>query len=189
MQFVPCLILVILTLMILSKLAESKRRKASLTGVETDQSSASVASEKISSNLYSSTKSKLSMRSSKNSGSSMRKKQKKESADQTANALLAIVILFLICELPVSFILFAATFDTRLIYIILIKVKYFTFMLRLLNASLNFVLYCFMSGLFRDTFSEIFGDYLKTPHWWRKSGAIEVEQSDTSKRTQSLELA
>lgn len=119
MQFIPCIILVVLTIMILIKLSESKQRKELLKGKRKDPPE---------------------------------KDQKTSESNQTSNALLAIVILFLICELPVALLLFICTIDTTFLYIVFVKVKYFTFMLRLLNASLNFVMYCFMSSLFRATF-------------------------------------
>lgn len=63
--------------------------------------------------------------------------------DQTENALLAILILFLICELPFGIILLLNMFDERFSPVTH-SLFPFTVMLRLLNASLNFILYCTM---------------------------------------------
>lgn len=77
-------------------------------------------------------------------------------ADQTGSALLAIVILFLICELPIASIVFASIFDFAILRNVVARVNYFSFVLRLLNASLNFILYCLMSSQFRDEFRKVF---------------------------------
>lgn len=155
--------------MILIKISESKRRRAGLRKQSADSNASQLASER-----------KLALE---------KKASPTESADQTANALLAIVILFLLCELPVAFLLFASVFNLALFPIILFKVKYFVFMIRLLNASLNFILYCFMSALFRTTFMEIFGNYLILPSWLKKSKKIKIDHSDASKKTESIEMA
>ena len=79
-----------------------------------------------------------------------------DGTDRTSKALLAILILFLICELPISIVLILHIINPKVFYIVLTNVATFSFMTRLLNASLNLILYCFMSTLFRATFKEIF---------------------------------
>lgn len=77
-------------------------------------------------------------------------------ADQTGSALLAIVILFLICEVPIASLVFACIFDFRILRNVVARVNTFSFMLRLLNSSLNFILYCIMSSQFRSEFTKTF---------------------------------
>lgn len=85
-------------------------------------------------------------------------RQEKESAraEQTGNALLAIVILFLVCELPIASLTFASIFDFAIMRNVALRVLNFACMLRLLNSSLNFILYCIMSSQFRNEFRKLF---------------------------------
>ena len=76
--------------------------------------------------------------------------------DQTSNTLLAIVILFLICELPMACLIFAGLFDVRVLFFVTRRLYLLARTIRLINASLNFILYCSMSQLFRETFKETF---------------------------------
>lgn len=80
--------------------------------------------------------------------------------DQTGNALLAILILFLICEMPIGIILLLNIIDKRF-YSVFLSFLNFTSMMRLLNASLNFILYCTMSSLFRTKFKEIVNSFFR----------------------------
>lgn len=140
MQLVPCIILVIATIMIILKLSSARKRKMAL----------------------------------KNSSN--------DSSDQTANALLAILILFLICELPQTILLTLLIFDSGF-KIVLWNVYKLLYMLRLLNASLNFILYCTMSSLFRSTFREVIGGYVPC---LKKS----TESRETSKKSiESIEMS
>lgn len=103
-------------------------------------------------------------------------------SDQTANALLAILILFLICELPQAILLVLLIIDSGF-KIILWNVYKLMYMLRLLNASLNFILYCTMSSLFRSTFREVIGEYVP---YLKKS----TESWETSKKSiESIEMS
>lgn len=130
MQFTPCFILVVFTMMILCKINESKARKASL-------------------------KRRPSLNSS---GKRVTSKSDTKNEDQTSNTLLAIVILFLICELPIACLLFSGIFDRRILYYVARRIYLLARTIRLINASFNFILYCSMSQLFRSTFEETFGN-------------------------------
>lgn len=81
-------------------------------------------------------------------------------ADQTGSALIAIVILFLICEVPLASLVFATIFDFAIMRNVVLRVLYFSQMLRLLNSSCNFILYCLMSAQFRSEFQLAFSEKL-----------------------------
>ena len=114
----------------------------------------------------------------------------KDKDDQTTNALLAIVILFLICEVPIACILLASLFDFDIFLNIVLRTYYLAHLLRLLNASLNFILYCAMSSLFRATFVEMFSSYV--PTFIRQLFGLHSDNIETptaSKATDSMELS
>lgn len=69
-----------------------------------------------------------------------------ERADQIESALLAIVTLYLICELPVASLKFTSIIDIRIYRNVFVRITFFLIMLRLINAILNFILYCVMSS-------------------------------------------
>lgn len=150
MQFIPCSILIVLTIMLIYKLKESIRRRNKLRKQET------------------------------NSGD-----------DQTTNALLAIVILFLACEVPIACMLLASQFDHDIFHNVVLKTYHLAHLMRLLNASLNFILYCAMSSQFRSTFKEVYSEY--TPSVIKPlfglSGSSNIETPSGSKATDSMELS
>lgn len=104
-----------------------------------------------------------------------------DSTEHASKALLAILILFLICELPLSILLLLQIFDKYRYYIVLTNVATFSTMLRLLNASLNLILYCAISSLFRSTFCEMFIDP------FRDLKNI-LENNGSRKATESMEM-
>lgn len=104
--------------------------------------------------------------------------------DQTSNALLAIVILFLICEVPIAVILSASLINEEIYIYVVLKTHAFFQLMRLINASLNFILYCIMSAQFRSTFAEIFYPYV--PMCLKPIfGISENIEMDMSSRTRS----
>ena len=131
----------------------------------------------------------IKLRAAKERKAALRKSACAESNDQTSNALLAILILFLICELPLGIILMLNIVDIRF-YSVLLSLFHFTAMLRLLNASLNFILYCTMSSLFRSTFKEVVSSVLSelTSSDHIDSHHIDAHYS-TSKKEESIEMS
>lgn len=182
MQFLPCLILVILTTMILIKIKESKRRKASLKS-KTNSSLTKCSNDQI---VYNDNNDQH-LRKDKNVNQAKCTKNE----DQTSNTLLAIVILFLICELPIACLLFAGLFDVRILYYVARRMYLLARAIRLVNASLNFILYCFMSQLFRTTFKETFApslqglQRLKQPREFSNDESSSHEMSESQIRSQS----
>ena len=81
---------------------------------------------------------------------------KTDNTEHASNALLAILILFLICELPISVVLLLHLIDRKTYSSVLANLVTFAMMSRLLNASLNLILYYVMSSMFRLTFKETF---------------------------------
>lgn len=104
-----------------------------------------------------------------------------DSTEHASKALLAILILFLVCEIPLSILLLLQIFDKYRYYIVLTNVATFSIMLRLLNASLNLILYCAISSLFRSTFFEIFIDPFRGLKYI-------LENNGSKKTTESMEM-
>ena len=180
MQFIPCLILVILTTMILIKIKESEQRKASLkTGISSNK----CTDDKVVYNDHSDQH----LRKDK----SVNQVKCTKNEDQTSNTLLAIVILFLICELPIACLLFAGIFDVRILYYVARRMYLLARAIRLINASLNFILYCFMSQSFRTTFKETFGPLfqgkrkIKPLPKFSNEGSSSHDMSESQMRSQS----
>ena len=115
-HILPCLILLIVTILIFMKFRSIKVRKNSLN---------------------------------------LRNSSKRDN-DQASNALIAILILFLICELPKAIIDIFYVTNRRKHYIMSTGFLTFSFVTRLLNASLNLIICCAMSHKFRRTFRVLF---------------------------------
>uniref|UniRef100_A0A0N5CTB0 G_PROTEIN_RECEP_F1_2 domain-containing protein n=1 Tax=Thelazia callipaeda TaxID=103827 RepID=A0A0N5CTB0_THECL len=74
-------------------------------------------------------------------------------SDRTSNLLLAIVLVFLITELPQGIIaIMNAIYTTHVHIYIYYNLGDILDLLSLLNSSITFVLYCIMSSRYRDTF-------------------------------------
>lgn len=84
------------------------------------------------------------------------RKSSKRDNDQASNALITILILFLICELPKAIVDILYVTDRRKHYIMSTGFLTFSFVTRLLNASLNLIICCAMSYKFRRTFRILF---------------------------------
>lgn len=114
------------------------------------------------------------------------------SNDQTGNALLAILILFLVCELPLGILLMLNIVNMSF-YSVLLSLFHFTAMMRLLNASLNFILYCTMSSLFRTTFKEVVSNVISevTSHTFSNGlgNSDAVNHSHSSNKPVSIEMS
>ncbi|XP_022663222.1 FMRFamide receptor-like [Varroa jacobsoni] len=69
--------------------------------------------------------------------------------------LIAVVILFLVCQMPSAALLIYTTFDDARTTFILVLGNFFNFLV-CVNASGNFVLYCLLSNKYRKTFINMF---------------------------------
>ncbi|OQR68844.1 FMRFamide receptor-like [Tropilaelaps mercedesae] len=69
--------------------------------------------------------------------------------------LIAVVILFLVCQMPSAVLLIYTTFDDAMSTFILVLGNFFNFLV-CVNASGNFVLYCLLSNKYRRTFVNMF---------------------------------
>lgn len=69
--------------------------------------------------------------------------------------LIAVVILFLVCQMPSAVLLIYTTFDDSRSTFILVLGNFFNFLV-CVNASGNFVLYCLLSNKYRRTFVNMF---------------------------------
>ncbi|XP_064630006.1 G-protein coupled receptor dmsr-1-like isoform X2 [Lineus longissimus] len=76
--------------------------------------------------------------------------------NRTTGMLLAIVVLFLITELPQGIITLLNSFDEKWYRDVYLPLGDLWDIMALLNNSINFVLYCTMSRVFRDTFVKVF---------------------------------
>lgn len=83
----------------------------------------------------------------------------KKAIDHASNASIAFLILYLVCDIP-NFILTFLIIINKEKYVTLYS-DYMSFVstLQLINASLNMVIYCAMSTLFRSTLVDV----IKTP--------------------------
>lgn len=93
-------------------------------------------------------------------------------ADQTGSALLAIVILFLICEMPIACLSMASMIDIDIYKNVVTRVILLALVFRLLNSSLNLILYCAMSKQFRIEFRNTFPHIVEIKAWIKGSQEI-----------------
>lgn len=177
----------VMTGMLIFKLKESAKRRAALRR-PSNQTPSEITNPTISGDGPSS-KSIQTKDGAKNKDGA----KGKSADDQTSNALLAIVILFLICEVPIACTLLASLFDYDIFIHVVLRTYYLAHLLRLLNASLNFILYCIMSSLFRTTFVEIFAPYVpmivKRLFCVSDATSMETPSGVSSKATDSVELS
>lgn len=130
------------------------------------------------------------IKESKEQRAILRNKDQASPDDQTSTTLLAIVILFLICELPIAILLSLSLFNHDIYVNIVLKTYHLAHLMRLLNASLNFILYCSTSSLFRSTFVEVFYPYVPKIIMSIVSPINMSDRTpDGSKSTDSIELS
>ncbi|XP_074599060.1 G-protein coupled receptor dmsr-1-like [Brevipalpus obovatus] len=78
------------------------------------------------------------------------------SHDRTTRMLLAILLLFLICQLPNGFLTFLIGINDDAYIKLYQPLSALLDMLSLINSAVNFILYCTMSEQFRYTFAKLF---------------------------------
>ncbi|CAD5116605.1 unnamed protein product [Dimorphilus gyrociliatus] len=101
--------------------------------------------------------------------------------NRTTAMLFAVVVLFLLTELPQGILTLCSAFDSTFFARIYQPLGDLLDITALLNNSINFVLYCTMSTQFRKTFTEIF--CIKTRAGWSK-----VPRQETNRKTATTSL-
>lgn len=114
--------------------------------------------------------------------SGRKKKLNTESDDRTIYLLIAILLLFIVSELPMSIFYVLFLFDRSKYYIATTSFYTFAITTCLFNASLNMILYCAMLEKFRSTFMEIFINPIKIR-------ITDTSETSMSKQTQSIEMS
>ncbi|KAK2161310.1 hypothetical protein LSH36_119g12008 [Paralvinella palmiformis] len=83
--------------------------------------------------------------------------------NRTTAMLVAVVLCFVIAELPQGILAFLSGVDNDIFYNVYIPLGDVWDILVLVNSAVNFVLYCIMSRQFRSTFKEVFLVYCLKP--------------------------
>ncbi|UXI18854.1 hypothetical protein NH340_JMT04797 [Sarcoptes scabiei] len=115
--------------------------------------------------LKTKTLAKMAMKTSLSDKNSVRSSS---ASDRTTRMLIAILMMFLVCEFPSGILALLSGILGKLFF----KNVYNNFgdimdMLALINSAVNFVLYCLMSQQFRITFSHLFCIDWTRPSGWR----------------------
>jgi len=101
--------------------------------------------------------------------------------NRTTAMLLVVVALFLIHELPHGILALCNIFIPDFYIKVYSPIGDLLDMLALLNNSINFILYCSMSHLFKETFKDIFCGWVSSrrlpPDWlqWQHHGGFKAE--------------
>lgn len=176
MQIIPCFLLLIFTIMLLIKLSEAKSRRMKLFR------SGSVVSK--ASNMKGASVRRMAS-DAKGSESGNGNGGEMKSVLQTSNVLILIFILSLICELPVAITILVNLYYDSITMVVSSNIIYLCNVLKLFNCSLNLVLYCIMSSVFRKTFLDVFGPYIPFCASASKDGTSTGNVSSGSKDTEN----
>lgn len=136
LKFVPCILLTILTYKIITALLETRRRRMKLLASNNPLEDMGGKNKQNTIQLY-----------------------KESQADRTTRMLLAVLLLFLITEIPqvvIGFGQIGALFGEMFLADCYKNLGDVMDMMALTNSAINFILYCTMSRQFRVTFKEIF---------------------------------
>ncbi|KRT85817.1 G protein-coupled receptor [Oryctes borbonicus] len=132
-KLVPCVLLTILSMRLISALLETKKRRR---------------------NLLNSTGLPLREKKPKKS---KRHLEKEHQTDRTTRMLLAVLLLFLITEFPQAILgLLSVVIGKEFVGQCYTPLGDLMDILALVNSAINFILYCSMSRQFRSAFSEVF---------------------------------
>lgn len=142
----PCFLLTYLSLALISTLVEVDKRKARLhnRGVFRDDSTLSRSQSVTERNMRIGDMTKRSSIS-------------KYYAERTNRMLVAVLLLFLVTEFPSGIlVLLSGIFGDHFFQEVYSPLGEILDILALINSSVNFILYCTMSGAFRKTFKSLF---------------------------------
>lgn len=143
LKLIPCVLLTILSLALIRVLVEANKRKQRLL-------SGNIPMRKNSNTLMA-TSASTKMTNDKARNFSQ------QSGDRTTKMLIAILIMFLVCEFPSGILaLLSGIFGKIFFNNVYSKFGDLMDMLALINSAVNFVLYCLMSQQFRKTFTKLF---------------------------------
>lgn len=180
MQIIPVILLLIFTIMLLIKLSEAKDRRSKLIK-STIVSTASINGRKSYHGKGSM------MRNAFDTPKCIERSQSKEreskSVLQTSNVLVVIFIISLICELPAAITIILDLIADNMTMENHFNLIYQCNIFRLFNCSLNLILYCIVSSVFRSTFMNIFGRYI--PFYESKDQSSSSEGSNAFSTTLS----
>ncbi|CAB3397355.1 unnamed protein product [Caenorhabditis bovis] len=149
-KVIPCILLVFLSIGLVSKIRDAERRRRKLTSVASNNST----------------------------DSKPLKKKSHSASDRTTMMLVAILIVFLITELPQGIIsILCAIFTTDVHRYLYFYLGDILDLLSLLNSCVNFVLYCVMSSRYRQTFWEVIIPTRAFELWTRHRATTQVNMS------------
>jgi hypothetical protein len=139
LKLIPCILLTCLSLALIRILVEANKRKQRL----------------LTSNLP--MKNSLVTNTSPKNDNEKIRNSAQQSSDRTTKMLIAVLIMFLVCEFPSGILALLSGLLGKVFF----RNVYNNFgdlmdMLALINSAVNFVLYCLMSQQFRKTFSKLF---------------------------------
>ncbi|XP_017792657.1 PREDICTED: sex peptide receptor-like [Habropoda laboriosa] len=143
----PCVILTIVSLKLLQVLLEAKQRRRKLTTAHEENFERRKGCRRV---------------------------DKERQTDRTTMMLLAVLLLFLLTELPQGILgLFSVLLGPGFFHTCYLMLGDIIDMLTLVNSAINFILYCTMSRQFRKTFNELFCKSWKIPRNTKKQIFIE----------------
>ncbi len=139
LKLIPCILLTCLSLALIRILVEANKRKQRLLASNLPMKNSLVSNT-----------------SPKNDNEKIRNSAQ-QSSDRTTKMLIAVLIMFLVCEFPSGILALLSGLLGKVFF----RNVYNRFgdlmdMLALINSAVNFVLYCLMSQQFRKTFSKLF---------------------------------
>jgi hypothetical protein len=148
MKLGPCILLTYLSLTLITALVEADERKARLLS-RPSQDEASMSSTE---------RSRLALISSQNPlMMTKRSSLARPYSDRTNKMLLAVLLLFLVTEFPSGIlVLLSGILGEKFFQEVYNPLGEVLDMLALVNSSINFILYCTTSSVFRQTFCKLF---------------------------------
>ncbi|CAI5452305.1 unnamed protein product [Caenorhabditis angaria] len=159
-KVIPCILLVFLSIGLVRKIRDAERHRRKLTSVA---SNASADTKPF--------------------------KKKNSTPDRTTLMLVAILVVFLITELPQGIIsILCAIFTTDVHKYVYFYVGDILDLLSLLNSCVNFVLYCVMSSRYRQTFWEVIIPTRAYSMWSKQRGTTPSNVSQVNNANNSIRM-
>ena len=150
MKLGPCILLTYLSLTLIQALIEVDKRKARL------QNRSGISQDEPSSNMLTSTANQTRLTTTNNHHQASHQHHGHRS-DRTNQMLLAILLLFLLTEFPSGILgLLSGILGEEFFSMVYSPLGEVLDILALVNSSINFILYCTTSSIFRQTFCKLF---------------------------------